>query len=104
MTTTAQTEFQKALAELTRAERKVADLAHALPAIPVDFEGEAQIVEHGYSRYEKLTVEIHGGDYGTGQAFHGTTDGWDSMSEEGVAEHVIIDGMPYASPDDLEWD
>jgi len=100
MTRQAQIDFQDALVELTKAERKVTDLAAALPAIPEDFEGEAQIVEHGYSRYEKLDVETDDAS----RYFHGTTDGWDSMSETGCGEHVIIDGWPYAVPDDLEWD
>ena len=105
MTTTGTPEqiaFQKAVVELTLAERKVNDLAASLPPLPADFEGEGYIVEHGYSRYENLEVSVDEG----GQLFHGWTRGWDAMSESGSAEHIEIelDGLPYAMPADLDWD
>lgn len=98
--------FDNALAELNRAERKLAKAAANLPTIPADISGEFFIVEHGYSRWEQLTItiEIDEHDNPLPQYFHGSTRGWDAMSETGSGEHVQINGRPYATPDHIDWD
>jgi hypothetical protein len=96
-----QLNFVKARHDLWAAERAFNSAALALPAIPEDFTGEAAIVEEGYSRYENLEVD---GKETAEQTFHAYTGGWDSMSEIGCGEHVIINELPYAMPDELDWD
>lgn len=97
----AQNAFLVGLRELQAAEKKLAELAKDLPPLPADAEGdEFEFVEPGYLRTETVTIDIDKG----GQTFHAYTDGWDSMSEDGAATYINIDGLPYAVPDDLDWD
>ena len=95
-----QENFYNKLVELRKLEGQLAKLADALPHIPLEYIGPAEILEPGYDRTEQMEVGLDDG----GRTFHAYTDGWDSMTEHGSVSYVVIDGSPYQVPDDLDWD
>lgn len=56
------------------------------------------LVEHGYSRTTTLRWE--------GDGWHGYTDGWDDMSEQGQTEFVVCESCfeVFRSPGIEDWD
>jgi len=118
--TAEQAAFRAALDELHAAERKARELSWLLPDLTPEIVAgavtawrgtPAQIVELGYSRWTDVENEAHVRDVDDPDdepteppVWHASTNGWDDYSDEGAVEYVEVDGLPYAMPDDMNYD
>lgn len=110
--TEAQAAFTAATYRLLEAEKEVRELSWKLPGLTPYIVANAktawrstpaQIVEGGYTRW----TDLERADDATGDtkgAWHAVTRGWSDYSDEGGYEYVEVDGLPYAMPDDVEYD
>lgn len=96
----------KAAEDLIRHYEQVAsELIAQLPELPdpntvelklKDWQLAFQLEEYGYCRYTSAEWE--------GDHWHGYTDGWDDMSENGSFEYFDVNGLYWRRPDEFAWD
>lgn len=118
--------FRAYLANVEAAQKVLCEVelpefwAHPCPCMVPDSEGvldhnpgTLQVVEPGYWRWESIDEVVALGDVegnSVGPYVHASTDGWDSMSENGSVEYIECApelggcGALWAVPEELEWD
>lgn len=100
--------FRHALAEYNELGRLLRELSRKLPELPGGEIAEGEYAEVGYTRIEDWTRDGERfNDDGEPTLFgpvHVYSNGWSSISDEGEACWLQVDGLEYRVPEVMEWD